>query len=75
MSFDLLIHVSVVFLLKNGHLLLLLKNHDTLQKAPVLGVTDITDTIIIVVIMQVRAEGLSWEHILLFKKFLDERYM
>lgn len=39
------------------------------------GVTDITDTIFIVVTMQVREEGLFWDHILLFMKFVDGRYM
>lgn len=40
------------FLLENGHLNLLWKIRDTLQTTPVLGVTDITVIIIIVIIMQ-----------------------
>lgn len=47
------------------------KNHGKLQTAPVVCVTDITDTIIIVIIMQVREEGLFWDTILLFMKFVD----
>lgn len=44
--------ISLSFLLVEGHLLLLYKSCDTLQKTAVLGVRDVTITIITVAIMQ-----------------------
>lgn len=44
--------ISLSFLLVEGHLLLLYKSCDTLQKTAVLGVRDVTITIITVATMQ-----------------------